>query len=600
MSKYATGFIGFSPLESAQAIDDLGELIALKEKNREQAENVRGYEIERDRTYDKLLKKPLDDVLAQAFLLRDNRVPLKHLEAMKQKNDRDLVAAQARLAATPGDVVIAKEVDFYQFNGALLDKKIKLETMISRRDKSKNAAERNALEEELKRLIPDIQEDEKRVLVDYPEFNTASKLSEINAKLTRQEQRQTKQDVLDAANQPAVPFGAPMTRGDVLTLPSAKDLPGSPKGDFVPGDPAETDRRPTSKASPQIEEIFDARNATAAVNPVKDPKFKWFDKDDILLGDMAVVDTSLGAEFGPVVWCSQSGMLAEGRSLGTNFTFWPFADGKQSPAYSGQGTLVSGALVYAMVTDQQSKMLENVGKAQLKQYIESHIQIFGKWGRQFDEDAFSGECPIRSASLNNDYREVITEIVSGVSQPKTKLSKDIGSGARKPAAKKKADIKKEIAMKVGPDGEYGDLIIDLQALYNTGRIVARKKGEAHVGGAVLNEVAGEGLVGLLTKRVMKNTLAKANPATLKQLERLRKLAASPTKATIRQPRGGQVIVSDGKDLAQRLKVATGIYDAGNRSAKNVELITELANALMKKGRMSPEKYRQTLERYTVK
>ena len=155
-----------------------------------------------------------------------------------------------------------------------------------------------------------------------------------------------------------------------------------------------------------------------------------------------------------------------------------------------------------------------------------------------------------------------------------------------------------MATKMGPDGEYGDLIIDIPALYNTGRIIAVRKDE--VGGAVLNEVAGEGLVGLLTKTVMKNTLAKANPATLKQLERLRKLAASPTKPTPRQARGGQIIVSDAGDLAQRLKVSTGIYDAGNRSAKNVELITELANALMKKGRMSPEKYRQTLERYTVK
>lgn len=586
MSGYSGGFIGFTPLERAKAIDNLAELIEVREKNRERAENVRGYEAERDRTYDKFLKKPLDAILKEALILQDSRLSLKELEVIKIKNTATLNDAQRALAASPADVAIQEDVRYYQFKGALIDKKIKLEQTVDKYSKTKEESEKRVLAASIKSMQDDILEDEKKMQINFPGRDIEGQLADI--KRTAQVQSAA----LSVATATAIqPQGKPIEVGTLK--PSAKDLPTQEA--FNPTDNSRKTRSANAPAKSAFQYIFDARNNGKAAK-----QYVW-SGPSALVGQFTIFDKTteptFSPEFGPIVWYSQNGIPAEGCLNGTNFTFMAYVknpDGSYTGSTGLMAPSISADLVAKLIKDPS---WDSLGKDELKKIISAHLAIFGRWGRQYDPQSFATPGPINSATQHKDYQDIIEEITKAKTTPK---SAQMGSGVRKPAAKKidKESLKKEIISKMGPDGEYGDLIIDIPALYNTGRIIAVRKDE--VGGAVLNEVAGEGLVGLLTKRVMKNTLAKANPATLKQLERLRKLAASPTKPTPKKPRGGQIIVSDAGDLAQRLKVATGIYDAGNRSAKNVELITELANALMKKGRMSPEKYRQTLERYTVK
>lgn len=168
--------------------------------------------------------------------------------------------------------------------------------------------------------------------------------------------------------------------------------------------------------------------------------------------------------------------------------------------------------------------------------------------------------------------------------------------------------------KLGPSGEYGNVRVDMPALLNRGRVRVMRGGSV-VLDEVEENVDGFGLSRLITKRVMQKTIDAAPPKVRKQYERLNKLAAAAAEisknATETKGSGIQskikvvkkpeniVVVGNGAELAQRLKIATGLYVAGNRSSENVQLITELAHAMLKMGKISHERYADILDTYVA-
>lgn len=164
--------------------------------------------------------------------------------------------------------------------------------------------------------------------------------------------------------------------------------------------------------------------------------------------------------------------------------------------------------------------------------------------------------------------------------------------------------------KLGPSGEYGNVRVDMPALLNRGRVRVMRGGSV-VLDEVEENVDGFGLSRLITKRVMQKTVDAAPPKVRKQYERLNKLAAAAAEITkkagnakgsgvksVKKPEN-IVVVGNGSELAQRLKIATGLYAAGNRSSENVQLITELAHAMLKMGKISHERYADILETYVA-
>ena len=155
---------------------------------------------------------------------------------------------------------------------------------------------------------------------------------------------------------------------------------------------------------------------------------------------------------------------------------------------------------------------------------------------------------------------------------------------------------------------FGNVRIDLPALHNQGRIRVfdpRYIGN-HGGKIIMDEaeenVEGFGLRRLMLTRVMQKTLDSAPPKVRKQYDRLLKLAnadvpkGSGVTKSVKTTRKPQIVlVGDGADLAQRLKIAVGEYGAGNDSSENIQLITELAHQMFKLGKISADRYKQIVE-----
>lgn len=151
---------------------------------------------------------------------------------------------------------------------------------------------------------------------------------------------------------------------------------------------------------------------------------------------------------------------------------------------------------------------------------------------------------------------------------------------------------------------FGNVRVDLPALHNQRRIRAYQGGKI-VMDETEEEIDGFGLRRLMMTRVMQKTLDSAPPKVRKQYDRLLKLANSEQqisgtsgtsgKGVKKQAKPQIVLVGDGNDLAQRLKIAVGEYSAGNDSSENIQLITELAHRMLKLGKISAERYKQIVE-----
>lgn len=246
----------------------------------------------------------------------------------------------------------------------------------------------------------------------------------------------------------------------------------------------------------------------------------------------------------------------------------------------------------------------------LRRVLQIYIRLFGGWGRDFEgaeffDPAMPNHSPIAvDIAQNPEYANVIAEIVNKPGQKKT-----IGEGMKfTTKATPKASV-----MRLSPEGYYGNLVIDVQALYNDGRLIARERGDQYGsnlsggccgnGKIVLDAPMAPGLKNLVIKRAMQTTIDKAAPETQKQLRKLRKLAGfipSKPKATKGKGNSGGsnvIVVGNVKDILERLKVACGVYDAGNRSKKNAQLISELASKLMEHGAIDEKEYAHILEKY---
>lgn len=158
---------------------------------------------------------------------------------------------------------------------------------------------------------------------------------------------------------------------------------------------------------------------------------------------------------------------------------------------------------------------------------------------------------------------------------------------------------------------FGNVRVDLPALHNQQRIRVFNGGKVVMDESEEN-VDGFGLKRLMMTRVMQKTLDSAPTKVLKQYERLLKLAnaeqsktsgtgvkKSPKRSLMHQESTAKkpqiILVGDGADLAQRLKIAVGEYGAGNTSSENVQLITELAFQMMKLGKISSDRYKAIVE-----
>jgi hypothetical protein len=251
----------------------------------------------------------------------------------------------------------------------------------------------------------------------------------------------------------------------------------------------------------------------------------------------------------------------------------------------------------------------SLNKKNIADIIVTNVKIFGGWGKDF-----WGMDPSKSSGLMKKIMED-PEYSSAVATVSGKLEKKpVGEGTARSGPAKNAPIPKASQMKLGPNGEYGNLIIDVQALYNDGRIIARKRGDEygsnlHAGKIILDETTSPGLKNLVTKRAMQTTIDKAGAATRAQLVRLRKLAGfnvekgsgAAKKASPRpsSKSSGIIVVGSPAEIIERMKVACGVFDAGNRSKKNSQLISELASKLMESGVIDKNEYSSILRKYRV-
>lgn len=270
----------------------------------------------------------------------------------------------------------------------------------------------------------------------------------------------------------------------------------------------------------------------------------------------------------------------------------------------------------------------------IRDYIYSYTQVFGKWQPQ--TDGFDNASPLMTAiTTSANYAQTVAEAQSAIDEndPASVASLfgqptyNWGTTEFTKRGNKNAEpITAGLGMKkhpkgkpyrVGPDGQFGDLSIDIPALYNKAIIVATTPD----GRKVMDERATLGLVNLLTKRVhkaMKNTYT---PQAKKQFAKLVSLSGlePPVKSKkfkivqkvqTRKATKGKgcsddespdvVVCGDMNDVVKRLHAATGMFDAGNRSKKNCMLITELATKLAEESLITPVQYRRMLVKYVPK
>lgn len=268
----------------------------------------------------------------------------------------------------------------------------------------------------------------------------------------------------------------------------------------------------------------------------------------------------------------------------------------------------------------------------VRDYIYAYTQTFGSWQPQ--TDGFDRASDLMTAITSGArYADIVKEVQDAY-DPAQALAAlpgqalyDWGTSEFLPrGTSKSVPITAGLGMKkhpkgkpyrVGPDGQFGDLSIDIPALYNKALIVATTQD----GKKVMDERATLGLVNLLTKRVhaaMKHTYtpqAKAQFAKLVSLSGLEPPVKSKKykmvqKVQTKKAKGkghcsdddspDVVVCGDMNDVVKRLHAATGMFEAGNRSKKNCMLITELATKLAEESLITPTQYRRILANYVPK
>lgn len=631
-------FIGFAPEEKAKAMDTLTKVIELKDKNRAAAEESRGFEIAEEEKYAKRYK-PIVDAISTAsgeILKYTNEKDVKF--AAKEVIDAvsQLKTAKAQAAAEPANQGYAALVPAYRAQAMFAQSKM---NFLEEAEKYGKAAAGNPRQVALAAL--------QKARDDYADSLSAFQKIQIPIGFKQTvsiQQPPPKGSVFPGANleiSPSPTIAAPAPPGLVAKVPTgppppppAPKLVAKPKGGPAPPPPTPvpTPSPPTGGPSPppapvpKQKKSIGQKIVKALFSPTTSQTFtpshkdKWaYDLLQMRTKSKAIPQeyrkASIAAEFVPGSIAIVSLPKRDGDDVKVRMM-----DATGASTVDGEISDRGGILQYDFADingNQVSGFIDNdfenlmlvvpkpFNKHNIWSMIMLHAKVFGGWGVNFwnmnpgDKYDF-----MNKIMKNKSYKEAVADATIHGSVHKTH---PIGEGTLKfkTSATPKASV-----MRLGPEGEYGNLIIDVRALYNDGKLIARERGDQYgsnlsAGAIKLNEAATPGIKNLITKRAMQTTINKSSPATQKQLKRLRKMAGfippktKTTKGAGTKSDSGVIVVGDANDIIERLKVACGVFDAGNRSKKNAQLISELASKLMELNAISESEYAKILEKYKV-
>ena len=165
----------------------------------------------------------------------------------------------------------------------------------------------------------------------------------------------------------------------------------------------------------------------------------------------------------------------------------------------------------------------------------------------------------------------------------------VGKGIRKYKQPKRN------AYKISGEGQYGDLLINTEKLFNNHIVEARPL----KGGAIFYEQpVDKTLIDLLTKKY--NPKSKYTEAAIQVFQDLSRLANIPkhkSSGKSKLLRGGKMYFTSPEELVDRLTLLTGIRAAGNTNIQMRNEILEILDLLLKNKKISNKNYDDYIQKY---
>lgn len=590
-------FIGFEPEDKAKAMKTLTKVIELKEKNRIAAEESRGFEVAEEEKYDKRFK-PIVDAISSAsgeILKYNNEKDVKF--AAKEVIDAvsQLKISLAQSAADPTNQGFVALVNAYRAQAMFAQSKLNyLDTAEKYSTAAPGAARQAALaslqtaRDNYANALSAFQNIQ--IPIGFKQTVSIQQPPEANSVFPG-----ANLQVLPNPQNPTMPPPQTIAKvpAGVPPPPPAPKLVAKPKGAPTP----KTPKTPKTPASPQTQLGLPSEKWAAdllALRATDQIPAVYRNASQNVGGTLAIIELP----------------KKDGDSVKLYLND-PTEQTKRPAELVAQGPILvirlkdfNGKDVQLLLEDYLKKLMtfptSTLNEKDVEGVIMLHAQIFGGWGKAFwgEDLKTTGKSLFMQKILKNPKYKMAVDKVK-TTPAVAPVKQDVGYGLKfKTKATPKASV-----MRLGPDGEYGNLVIDVQALYNDGMLVARERGDQYgsnmSGGAVkLQEQATPGIKNLITKRAMQTTIDKASKPTQAQLKRLRKLAGFLQSKKVKGSGvGGIIVVDDVPGVMERLKVACGVFDAGNRSKKNAQLISELASKLMELKAIDESEYARILEKY---
>lgn len=563
-------FIGFQPAEFNEDMKTLKNVIKLQSQLRDDVEKARGYESNLAKDNERRAKPINDEIAKQNSLLLTyssaKDIADAKFQVSESKKLKDAADAQAAATNDLGDAELAAVY------GLQLDyARSKLKYLESIRDllKAKTPKERA---DRMKKV-----DDNTETLQDSLNLFTTANIPAGFIQAV---------DVRSVPAQPQAQLGAP--QGQVVVAQQGQQQPAAiPLAPPIPKTQTKI-KVVKPKAFEKIQKMYNSQNPPRGI--------------------------TLGPQADIVLFIAKTG--APG-IVG----IWDINQGDEDYANydPNQGGFVfSKAPGYPVDPKMMLKLLENdydnMSQDELRTLVALYFSVFPNERIYFRSPMdvgttkkgdwlFDDNHPLIVLIRNNKYKD---DVQSELAPTGSGIFGDLIKKASRTVAKA---ISPKMPGKRGPPMKrpklmgdmFGNVRVDLPALHNQRRIRAYQGGKI-VMDETEEEIDGFGLRRLMMTRVMQKTLDSAPPKVRKQYDRLLKLANSEQqisgtsgKGVKKQAKPQIVLVGNGDDLAQRLKIAVGEYSAGNDSSENIQLITELAHRMLKLGKISAERYKQIVE-----
>lgn len=578
-------FIGFTPEDNVKSINVLQKVIELKHKNRIAAEQYQGLDTSETERY------------AKKFTPVVNALETAVTTYLQYRSDDDIRAAEREKADAllgystnkeaydndPNNQGYFDMTILYQYEYDIAVKKIELLKAM----KQLQSSEKSDLKLlALAKKVEDMKSEYNEAIAAYSRYPKPAGALPTVAMLTAP---------------PVAPVN-PGAAGPTAVQPPPVGIQPPPVG--IPPPPA----MPPTKSKLRLkwyEQLMRSMRQKGADNKVPNGYNKTENKPPLdgqayILDDTDPAFSDLGIS---IIVTSTRGddskaitMITDGTEYAIDFT------GGANPVSTTDDPELFDA-VKALLTDVNKMGWTKKPMGTLMGIIRLHTKLFGGWGKQWlaDDSIYDNNILIKKMRSANDYAKA----VANSQPPSPTTSTDVvGEGKRRRSAAKTAS--KSTYHKLGPNGEFGSLMIDMPKLYNEGRLIA-----SHSGRGILDETAQPGLTSLLTKKNVKRILDTLTPQLKKQYLRLGKHADSaapvvgglrkrkPTDTVVAQNEvaggsSGIIVVGSPEEIYERMKVAVGVFNAGNRSKKNKQLISELAQKLVDCGKITKAKYTSIL------